>query len=98
MNEYTYFMLGTLLGLAVATYFWISKEEKEEKAVKLSQHLFSTKKLDITMETITKRISNFFVLHNFLQKLCKILQYTLIKKCVKVDLTNKNLKTNLILN
>ena len=58
MNEYTYFMLGTLLGLAVATYFWISKEEKEEKAVKLSQHLFSTKKLDITMETITKRISN----------------------------------------
>ena len=58
MNEYTYFMLGTLLGLAVATYFWISKEEKEEKAVKLSQRLFSTKKLDITMETITKRISN----------------------------------------
>ena len=55
MSEYTYFILGILLGIAIATYFWISKEEK---AVKLSQHLYSTKKLDITMETITKRISH----------------------------------------
>ena len=34
MSEYTYFILGTLLGIAIATYFWISKEEKEEKGKK----------------------------------------------------------------
>lgn len=81
MNEYTYFMLGTLLGLAVATYFWISKEEKEEKAVKLSQHLFSTKKLDITMETITKRISNN--VNSLKRELTEDEKNEIIKQCYK---------------
>ena len=81
MNEYTYFMLGTLLGLAVATYFWISKEEKEEKAVKLSQHLFSTKKLDITMETITKRISNN--INSLKRELTEDEKNEIIKQCYK---------------
>ena len=81
MNEYTYFMLGTLLGLAVAIYFWISKEEKEEKAVKLSQHLFSTKKLDITMETITKRISNN--INSLKRELTEDEKNEIIKQCYK---------------
>ena len=81
MSEYTYFILGTLLGIAIATYFWISKEEKEEKAVKLSQHLYSTKKLDITMETITTRISHN--INNLKRELTEDEKNEIIMQCYK---------------
>lgn len=58
MNEYTYFVLGILLGLGIAIYFWVNREEKIENKIKQDQKIFSTKKLDMTMETVVERINN----------------------------------------
>lgn len=58
MNEYTYFVLGILLGLGIAIYFWANREEKIENKIKQDQKIFSTKKLDMTMETVVERINN----------------------------------------
>lgn len=57
MNEYTYFILGILLGLGIAIYFFVSREEKIENRIKQDQKIFSTNKLDRTMETVVERIS-----------------------------------------
>ncbi len=56
MNQYIYFILGILLGLAIAVYFFLSREEKIEKIIKYNQETFSSKRLDITMETVVDRI------------------------------------------
>lgn len=56
MNQYTYFVLGILLGLGIAIYLWASREEKIEKRIRLDQKIYSTAKLDITMETVVERI------------------------------------------
>lgn len=58
MNEYTYFVLGILLGLGIAIYLWANREEKIENKIKQDQKIFSTKKLDMTMKTVVERISN----------------------------------------
>lgn len=57
MNEYTYFILGILLGLSIALYLWTNREEKIEKKIKFNQRIFSTQKLDVTMESVVERIS-----------------------------------------
>ena len=57
MNQYAYFCLGILLGLAIAIYFWVDREEKIERRIKRDQKLFSTEKLDKTMETVVNRIN-----------------------------------------
>ena len=56
MNQYIYFILGILLGLAIALYFFLSREEKIEKMIKYNQKIFSSKRLDNTMETVVDRI------------------------------------------
>lgn len=56
MNQYTYFVLGILLGLGIAIYFWASREEKIQEIIKQNQKIYSTTKLDKTMEVIVDRI------------------------------------------
>lgn len=56
MSQYTYFILGILLGLAIAIYFWISREEKIEKSILRNRKVFSTEKLDETMEDVVNKI------------------------------------------
>jgi len=56
MSQYTYFILGILLGLAIAIYFWISREEKIEKSILRNRQVFSTEKLDETMEDVVNKI------------------------------------------
>ncbi len=56
MNEYTYFVLGILLGLGIAIYFVADREEKIEKKILLNQKIYSSEKLDKTMENIVDRI------------------------------------------
>ena len=56
MEQYYWFILGTILGLAIAVYFFVSREEKIENSIKLNQKVFSTKKLDNAMETVVDRI------------------------------------------
>lgn len=56
MDKYMYFILGIILGISIAIYFSIKREEKIEKTIKINQKVFSTKKLDITMEAVVERI------------------------------------------
>ena len=58
MDRYAYFILGILLGLGIAIYFWASREEKIENQIKSDRKMFSTEKLDKTMETVVERITN----------------------------------------
>ncbi|MCI8617441.1 MAG: hypothetical protein HFJ60_04265 [Clostridia bacterium] len=58
MDQYTYFILGIILGLSIAVYFFLNREEKIEKTIKLNQKIFSSKKLDNTMENVVDRIRN----------------------------------------
>lgn len=57
MNQYTYFILGILFGVAIAVYFGASREEKIERRIKRDQKLFSTEKLDKTMESVVEKIN-----------------------------------------
>lgn len=57
MSEYTYFILGILLGLGIAVYFIVSREERIEKRIERDKKIFSTKKLDVAMENSVKRIT-----------------------------------------
>lgn len=57
MNQYIYFGLGIILGLSIAVYYFLSRDEKIENRIKLDQMIYSTKKLDVTMEKIVNRIN-----------------------------------------
>ena len=56
MEQYYWFILGTILGLAIAVYFFVSREERIETSIKLNQKVFSSKKLDNAMESVVDRI------------------------------------------
>lgn len=56
MNQFTFFILGIILGIASTVYFFISREERIERTIKFNQKVFSTKELDITMENVVNRI------------------------------------------
>lgn len=56
MNQYTYFCLGIVLGLSIAIYFFVSREERIEKSIKVNQKIFSTEKLNNIMEIVIDRI------------------------------------------
>ena len=57
MNQYTYFALGIVLGISLAVYYFMNREEKIENRIKLDQKIYSTKLLDITMESVVKKIN-----------------------------------------
>lgn len=57
MNQYTYFSLGIVLGISLAVYYFMNREEKIESRIKLDQKIYSTKLLDITMESVVKKIN-----------------------------------------
>ena len=56
MNQYTYFALGILLGIGLAVFYFMNREEIIEKQIEMNQKIYSTKKLDITMENVVKNI------------------------------------------
>ena len=45
MNQYTYFALGIVLGISLAVYYFMNREEKIEKRIVLDQQIYSTPKL-----------------------------------------------------
>lgn len=58
MNIYVYFILGIILGLALATYIYLYREEKIEAAIESNKRIYSTKKLDTALENAVTKISN----------------------------------------
>lgn len=57
MNQYTYFILGIILGLAVAVYYYQSKRERIERRIEYDKRMFSTEKLDHAMQNVVERIT-----------------------------------------
>ena len=58
MEEALYFILGIGLGLSISLYLYANRKEKVEKTIIINQKVFSTEKLDKTMEIYVKRIQN----------------------------------------
>ena len=81
MNQYAYFILGIFLGLAIAIYFWVDREEKIERRIKRDQKLFSTEKLDMTMETVVNRINE--KIKEFKRELTEDEKNEIIVQCYK---------------
>ena len=56
MEKYYWLILGTILGLSIAVYFFVSREERREVTIEVTRKVFSTKQLDNTMKLVVDRI------------------------------------------
>lgn len=56
-DKYIYLFLGIILGLLIAIYYFIAREEKIEKKIMINQKMYSTKKLDETMKKVVDKIN-----------------------------------------
>lgn len=81
MEQYYWFILGTIFGLALAVYFFMSREEKIERSIKINQKVFSTKQLDNTMEIVVDRIK--FKIDEVKRELTEDEKNEIIKQCYK---------------
>lgn len=79
MNQYIYFILGIILGIGLTVYYFMSREEKIEKRIKMDQKIYSTKKLDLTMESVVNIINQ--KIEDFKRELTEEEKNNIIKKC-----------------
>ena len=54
LEIYAYFILGIILGLAIAVYIFVDREEKIQKEIELQQRIFSTRKLNEALDKAVK--------------------------------------------
>lgn len=83
MDQYTYLFLGAILGAAIVVFIWMSIEEKIERTIKSNQKVFSTPKLDKTMETIVDKIK--FKISQVKRELTEEEKNEIIENCLKQD-------------
>ena len=83
MDQYTYLFLGAILGAAIVLFIWMSIEEGIEKTIKSNQKVFSTTKLDKTMETIVNKIK--FKISQVKRELTEEEKNEIIENCLKDD-------------
>lgn len=57
-DKYIYLFLGLILGLLIAIYYFISREEKIEKKIIINQKIYSTEKLNRTMKNVVDKINS----------------------------------------
>ena len=79
MNQYTYFELGIVLGISLAVYYFMNREEKIEKRIVLDQQIYSTPKLDKTMENVVDKIN--LKIKEFKRELTEEEKNEIIKQC-----------------
>lgn len=56
-ENYIYLFIGIILGLLIALYYFIAREEKIEKKIMINQKMYSTEKLDETMKKVVDKIN-----------------------------------------
>lgn len=83
MDQYMYLFLGVILGAAIVIYFWVSREEKIENEIKSNQKVFSTPKLEKTMEAIVEKIK--FKISLVKRELTDDEKNEIIENCLKRD-------------
>lgn len=79
MNQYIYFALGIVLGISLAIYYFMNREEKIENQIKLDQKIYSTKRLDTTMENVVDKIN--LKIKEFKRELTEEEKNEIIKQC-----------------
>ncbi len=57
-ENYIYLFIGIILGLLIALYYFIAREEKIEKKIMINQKIYSTEKLDETMKKVVDKINS----------------------------------------
>lgn len=81
LDKYGYLILGVILGAAIVIYWWASREERIEREIQMNQKVFSTSKLDTTMEEIVNKMKSQM---NFLKrKLTEDEKNEIIENCIK---------------
>ena len=55
-EKYIFLILGVILGAAIMLYFFCKRKKKIERTIIRNQKVFSTKKLDLTMQNVVERI------------------------------------------
>ena len=55
-EKYIFLILGVIFGAAMMLYFFCIREERIERTIIRNQKVFSTKKLDLTMQNVVERI------------------------------------------
>lgn len=81
MNQHTYFALGIVLGISLAVYYFMNREEKIESQIKLDQKIYSTKLLDITMESVVNKVNE--KIKEVKRELTEDEKNEIIKECYK---------------
>lgn len=79
MNQYIYFALGIVLGISLAVYYFMNREEKIESQIELDQKIYSTKRLDTTMENVVDKIN--LKIKEFKRELTEEEKNEIIKQC-----------------
>ena len=92
MNQYAYLFLGVLLGAAIVTYLWISREEKIENVIKKNQKVFSTPRLDQTMEEIVDKIK--YKINEVKRDLTEEEKNEIIENCLQNFMLDKKIPEN----
>ena len=88
LDKYAYLVLGVILGAAIVVYWWISREQRIEREIQANQEVFSTSKLDTTMQEIVDKIK---VQMRFLKrKLTEDEKNEIIENCIKQSFDTNN--------
>ena len=81
MNQYIYFALGIVLGISLAVYYFMNREEKIESQIELDQKIYSTKRLDTAMENVVENINK--KIKELKRKLTEDEKNEIIEQCYK---------------
>jgi len=88
LDKYTYLVLGVILGAAIVVYWWIGREQRIEREIQANQEVFSTSKLDTTMQEIVEKIK---IQMRFLKrKLTEDEKNEIIENCIKRSFDTNN--------
>lgn len=86
-DKYIYLILGVILGAAIVIYWWANREEKIEREIQMNQKVFSTFKLDSTMETIVSKIK--LKISEVKRELTEEEKNEIIENCLQNHILNK---------
>jgi len=87
IDKYIYLILGVIWGDDIVIYWWANREEKIEREIKNNQKVFSTLKLDTTMETIVNKIKS--KIREVKRELTEDEKNEIIENCLQNHISNK---------